>query len=580
MVDPITVEVIRSKFQALVGELRFALIRSAFSSLTRESRDCSFGILSSNGEMPLEGASSQHFVYLRAAQRLLEKVRLEDIHEGDVFIGNDPHEIGSGHAPDVLVIAPVMMSGAIEAFCTTLAHKMDFGGAVPGSIYMGATEIFQEGLLIPLMKMYDRGKVVPQIEQVIRTNVRNSDIVLGDLGAQVGSTLIGIERVRELINRYTPEIVNQTFESLLDSSSIRIRKFVAQWPGTVAESEAYLDPPVNSRHPVKLHVRVTREGDHLTFDFNETDPQVRDPINVQYSVLMKVISTCLVSMTDPNIPEHVGIARAFSVIAKEGIVLNPVSPAPVGNTTMVQTAVIDIVQNCLLTLKGASPSGKRGGHGVIVLGWREGLVPGRKYVQYEIQKSASGALEGNDGISAVNPLDYQYDSAALSSVGVLETPVEIIEAQYPVRINRYELIPDSGGPGKFRGGVSPRRVYEALTTCDLNVRHAVSFDIPSGGVEEGLPGRLGRVVINSGKSSEVEVTGWSHEVHQGDTVAFEGGGGGGYGLPFERDAESVLRDVKEGFVTPEGALSHYGVVVHYGSNQWQIDEVATRKLRL
>ncbi|MBI4200308.1 MAG: hydantoinase B/oxoprolinase family protein [Chloroflexi bacterium] len=580
MADPITAEVIRSKFEALLLEMRFVLFRSAFSALMRESRDCSFGICSADGDMPFQGAPNHLFMYSRAARRLLTKWPAQEVHDGDIFIGNDPHEIGISHSPDVMVLAPVLHEGALVGFCGSIAHKSDFGGAVPGSVYSGATELYQEGLVLPLMKYQDRGRMVSQVEEVIRANVRNPDLVLGDLGAQVGATLLGVGRVRALAARYGAETLLAVARELLEVSEKRLRPQISRWPGRTAEAEVVLDPPPNHDGPVHIRLRVTRDDGHLTFDFTESDPQVRSPVNVPTTALMHVCCTCLVGMTDPTIPHNEGVARAITLKIKAGTVVCPTPPAPVGNTTRVRPRLADVVLNALAALKGERAVAQRGDCGSSAFGWRTGLVAGRRYIQYEIQNGAgTGATSWCDGVSGVNPYDYSHNGGSLDTRGLPDTPVEVLEAQYPVRVRKFELVPDSGGPGQFRGGASRRRLYEALAPADLNVRHAMGWVIPPQGMEGGLPGRSGRVVINVGTPAEVNLETWSHELQPGDTLSFESPGGGGFGNPFQREPQAVLRDVVEGFVSPEGAHTDYGVVVQAAGSSFVLDLPATRRLR-
>ena len=581
MVDLITIEVINSKFQSLLIEMRFLLINSAYSSLMRESRDCGFGFTTPEGEAPFPGAENWLFMYGDAARRIKEIVPLEELHDDDVFIGNDPHEIGAPHTPDVLVMVPVLHEGKLIGFSSSVAHKMDFGGAVPGTIYNGATEIFQEGLRLPIMRFYEAGVIIPQVEEIIRGNVRNADLVLGDLRAQVGATLTGAHRFKELADRYGAETLLEAFEAILAAPEKRITSHVSEWPGKSAEAEALLDPPPNHDGPVRLHLHLTRVGGRLTFDFSDSDPQVRSAVNMPTGVLRRMCITSVIGMTDRDIAENAGGARALSVITKEGTVASPVPPAPVGNTTMVQAAYINIIIEALSELKGEAGIAKRGGHGTTALGWRKGLVEGRKYVQYEIHNSSTGASTWKDGISAVNPISHMYrNSGRLNdNPTIQETPIEVLEAQFPVRVRRYELMPDSGGAGLYRGGVSPRRVYEALETADLNVRHAISFDLPAQGTEGGQPGRKGRVVVNARTPNEVVVEGWSYELRAGDTLTFEGGGGGGLGEPLQRAPNDIVMDVTEGFVSIEGARNDYGVVIRSKDGIYSLDEKATGELR-
>ena len=581
MVDLITTEVINSKFQSLLIEMRFLLIRSAYSSLMRESRDCGFSFTTAEGEVPFQGANNWLFMYGNAAKKIQEKVPPGELYEDDVFIGNDPHEIGAPHTPDVLVMTPVIYEGELVGFSSSVAHKMDFGGAVPGSIFSGATEVFQEGLRLPMIKFYHRGEIVSQVEDIIRGNVRNSDLVLGDLRAQVGATLVGARRFKALVERYGKDTLLGALQEMLAAPPKRISRHVSEWPGEVAEAEVLLDPPPNHDSPVRVHLRVTRHGGHLTFDFSESDPQVRSAVNIPRTMLLRQCVASVIGMTDPDISENAGAARAISVVTKDGTVASPVSPAPVGSTTMVQPAYEDLILSTLCILKGEGAVARRGGHGTTALGWQEGLVAGRRYVQYEIHHSCTGASQRSDGISGVNPISYMYrNSGRLNDNPTLqETPIEVLEVQFPVRVKRYEFIPDSGGAGKYRGGTAPRRVYEALGAADLNVRHSLSFVIPASGVGGGQPGSKGHVVVNAGTPAEVEVEGWSYDLKAGDTLTFESGGGGGVGEAFQRDPQLVLRDVADGFVSVEGARNDYGVAIGVENGRFTLDRETTRKLR-
>ena len=581
MADAIITEVIRNRFEALISEMRFLLFRSAFSTLMRESRDCSFGICSATGEMPFEGMLNI-YIFGVAARRMLAMQSEGNLHEGDILIGNNPHEVGVQHSPDILVIAPVFHDDALVAFCGSIAHKQDMGGVVPGSVYSGATELFQEGLVLPLMKYYEQGNVVTQVDDIIRGNVRDPDLVLGDLAAQIGATQVGLSRVKALATRYGKEVLNDAFNNLLDAPRKRISKIVQTWPGITSEAEAFLDPPPNHNAPVRIHLRVTRKGGHLTFDFSESDPQVRSAVNVPTTAVLGTCCNAMLGMSDPSIPENEGVARALSLITKEGTVVSPTPPAPMGNTTMITPRLFDVVVNALSSLKGEGPIAERGGHGTVALGWRRsGLVAGRGYVQYEIQNSSgTGATNWTDGITAVNPHSYSLDRKSLDSRGLPDAPIEVLESQYPMRIRRFELIPDSGGEGQFRGGVSRRRVYEALTEAQLNVRHSMGFVQAPKGAMGGNFGRKGRVVVNGGTSQEVVVEDWKHEIKTGDTLAFEAAGGGGFGNAFERDPDFVLRDIAEGYVTIEGARIQYGVAIVPQNGKWVIDLQATKELRL
>ena len=577
MVQMFEVEMIRSKFEALISQMRFVLFRSAYSALMRESRDCSFGVCSPEGDAPFPTAR----VFTTTCHHIRSTFSIEDIHDGDMFLGNNPYETGIQHTPDTVVIAPVFYEGHLMAFCGSVAHKSDIGGAVPGSVYSGATELQQEGLVLPVMKYYEEGVLVRQVEEVIRSNVRNPDVVLGDLGAQIGATFLAVAQTKAIITKHGMQTVLDAFQELLAVSERRVSKIVETWPGIEAEAEAWLDPPPNHDKPVRFHVRVTRQGGHLTFDFTGSDPQVRNPVNVTTPFLIGTLCLCVLGLTNPTITDNAGVSRAFSVVVEPGRVLSPTPPAPTGNTTMVNPRIMDVVLKALTTMRGEGPIAERGGHGTTAFGWRRGLVEGRTYIQYEIHNGAGiGASSLGDGFSSGNPHGYALDRKTLDSRGSLDAPVEILESQYPVRIKRFELLPDSGGAGRLRGGVARSKVYEALAPATLNVRHAMGFMLPPQGASGGEPGRMGRVLINANTPRAVELHDWKYELEVGDTVTFEAAGGGGVGNPFERDPGRVQTDVTEGLISPESARRDYGVALVNTNGSFAVDVNETERLRL
>jgi N-methylhydantoinase B len=468
----------------------------------------------------------------------------DDLSPGDVFIANHPYETGAAHVPDLTTLAPIFHDGRLVAYCGNIAHKADFGGAVPGSVSGQATELYQEGLLLPPVRLIQGGRPVAEVERIVRANVRNPALVMGDVRTQVGVARLGAERVASLFERYGAATLAAAFDATLAASARALRSHLAGWRRGTNAAEAFLDDDgVNVGQPVRLHVVVTVEDERVRFDFRESADQTRGPLNLRPSLVEGTCHYALLAMTDPELPYNDGIRPLVDVVLRPGSVLAAQPPAPVSSYIMTIHRLTDLVLEALAPFCPERATAHGGGSGgSITIGWGDAVRTGRSYVQYEIFGSAYGGSHGQDGESGV--------SVHLANLQI--TPIEIVESEFPARVTRFELIPDSGGTGRWRGGLGFRRDYEVLQPGRL-IRRADRVVIPPRGLAGGAPGRASRFVLHP-DSPEPRVLPASATValDTGDTFRIETAGGGGYGSPAERDPAAAAEDRREGRVADPG----------------------------
>jgi N-methylhydantoinase B len=563
-------ELTRSRLTATIGELTQLLYRSAYSTLMRESRDCSISLTSADGDVlvdppgPFHG-SSYHYLIRRTLERYGD-----DLAPGDVFMSNHPYDAGVPHTPDLAVVVPAFADGTLIGFSASIAHKSDFGGSVIGSASMGATQLYQEGLLLPLTRVA-RGDEHAELNQgvmdIIAANVRTPDLFFGDMRAQLGVTRLGAARLAALAEHAGVEVTRESFALLLDQGERTLREAIAGWPDGESTVTGYLDNDgIRLDRPVRITVTVSIRGDQIEFDLTQSDDQALGPVNMTKMYSDSAVFYAVISCAAPDFGFNNGIRRVVSIIRRPGSLFDPGHLAPVGAATSMQHRLVDLCFEALGTLvPGAGSAHSGGSGGTVGIEWASDDKRGRSF-QYEVLGTAMGAVHDSDGISGV--------TTYYTNLGI--TPVEVLESQYPMRINRFELITDSAGPGRYRGGLSYRREYEALAAASVR-RRAERGRFPARGIEGGHDGSLARVRIRraDGQVEDVPVAG-SYELAPHDVLTVEGSGAGGYGDPRTRPAELVLADVRAGMVSVEAAAEHYGVVV---DERLDIDEPATTVAR-
>lgn len=559
--DVVLAEVLRSRLAAMNRELRHLLINSAFSTLMREARDCSVTLTGPAGERLAQSMGTGFFV-----RRILERFTPE---QGDVFLSNHPYEAGVQHTPDLLIGMPVIDDGALVGFCVSSGHKADTGGAVVGSVSSFATELIQEGLLLPVMRAGNEEVLDANVLAIIEANVRDPELFLGDVRAQLGVTRTGRDRLLGLVRSLGRGAYLRALSVMFDQGERTMRQALSAWPDGTSEAEGYVDDDgVVLGVPVRLHVSVEKRGDAILFDCSGCADQTQGPINRPRALSEATIHSTLLSALagGRHIAYNEGVVRPITIRFREGTIVAPTFPAPVGASSSVNHLFIDVLQTVLARFdppRGIAPGG--GGSTMAVL-HDVGSGTGSRAMQYEIFGSARGASGDRDGCSGILP------PAGVFAV----TPIEVLEAQFPVRIRRFELIEDSAGPGRFRGGLSYRREYEFLTPVSVN-RRATRERFPGGGLFGGGHGQTARQFVTGadGTCQALSSSG-QFRFEPGDRLLIESAGGGGYGDPLERDLELVATDVRRGYVSVQAALEQYGVVV---TGDGAVDVVASERVR-
>jgi N-methylhydantoinase B len=542
--DAITIQILRNKVASLVDEMHYHFYRSGYSTIIRESRDFSCVILDRDGRLIVAPPMFFHApVYRHLVGRILAVYggTADAIHEGDVFVSNHPYEGGLPHVSDMAFVAPVFADGGIVAFAGSIAHKADVGGAVAGSTSANATEMFHEGLLLPPIKIVAAGEPQTDIEHIIFANSRQPALMRGDIHAQIAVTQMGAQRVKELCGRFGPSTVTDAFAAVLKGAADELRTAIARLPEGSSSAEGLLDSDgVVVDVPLKLAVTVAIKDGVARFDFSNSAPQAKGPVNLRPSMVEACVFYSLIGCLGPNLHFNDGMRDAVELAFAPRTITNAEPPAPVSNYQMVNLKLVDVILEALAHFHPARAIANAGSSSALTIAWARGR-PGQSTMQYEIMGSAYGGGMGHDGTSAT--------ATHLSNLHI--TPIEILESEYPCRITRFELVPDSGGAGEWRGGLSLEREYELLGDATV-IRRYDKSRFPPGGVNGGQAGRLGTdreyVTPSSGR----------YEMSAGERFLMRSAGGGGCGDPRQRDSAALARDLAEGYVTAIAAKNQYG----------------------
>jgi len=547
--DAITIQILRNKISSLVDEMHYHFYRSGYSTIIRESRDFSCVILDHHGRLIVAPPMFFHApVYRHLVGRILELYGAPGaLADGDVLVSNHPYEGGLPHVSDMAFVAPVFVDGAIIAFAGSIAHKADVGGAVAGSTSANATEIYQEGMLVPPMKIREAGRALPDIERLILANSRQPELVRGDMHAQIAVTQMGATRVKELAARFGAATLTQAFAGILRGAADELRAALAKLPQSSAAAEGYLDSDgVDTEQPLKLAVTVTIAEGSASFDFSASDPQAKGPVNLRPSMVEACVFYCLIGSLDPSLHFNDGMRDVVQLAFAPRTVVNAEAPASVSNYQMVNLMLVDVILEALGELNPGRAIAHSGASSALGIAWSKGR-PGQSTMQYEISGSAYGAGVGHDGVTAT--------ATHLSNLHT--TPIEILESEFPCRITRFTLVPDSGGPGEWRGGLAMQREYELLEAATVVRRFNKTRFAPQG-IAGGRPGGRARFVVKVGTRQEFETKASAKvEMAAGECFLLQSAGGGGYGNPRRRDAAALARDLAEGYVTPKAAKRDY-----------------------
>jgi N-methylhydantoinase B len=570
-VNAIDLEVIYQSTLQIARELTLNMLRTGYSTIIKESQDFTFAIFDGKGRMVAQGVPQPLHIGPLSAQVNEIRRRFRDrMGPGDAFIVNHPYQACQNHATDITIVSPIFADDRLVAFIGNIAHKPDLGGKVPGTNSGDATELFQEGLLIPPLQIMHRGEIRADVEALICANTRTPEITWGDIRAQINTNSYGLAKFGELFGKYGADAVLACWERWMEICETELRREIARVPdGQYGPQTDYLDDDgVDLGKPHRISASLTVEGDLLHFQL-DSDAQARGPINLRPCVSRNFIE-CLVKMIFiPQLPVNDGLSRPVRVsYPPEGALLNPRFPAPVNMYVRPSQITTSVVMRVLAqALPGRVPAPGSAAGGSLSSAGRD-PKSGRWYSQYEILNGGTGARPDSDGVSAMDEL----------VVNVMNTPVEAIETEFPVRIERYELVRDSGGAGTFRGGLGVRRQWRILSDeSSVNLRMD-RFKFSSPGVFGAKPAQASRASLNPEGAGERALTSKvaGLRLKRGDLISVEFAGGGGWGDPSRRDVARVRDDVLRDYVSPESARSDYGVALDPDFN---VDAAATAQLR-
>lgn len=554
-IDPITTEVIRNQIHSIVDEMAIALMKSAYSTNIKERRDLSAAVFDAEGKAIVQG---EHLpLHLGSMLGLVKKIRekfpLEQIYPGDIFISNDPYRGGGSHLPDVAMAAPVFRDEKLAVFVGNIAHHADIGGASPGSMAGDMTEIYQEGLRIPPIKIFEKGVRQEDIFDLILLNVRVPKERMGDYQAHFASLHLGVRRMGSLYEKWGGGLLREAMDAILDATERQIRAGIQEIPDGKYGFEDYVDDDGFGNQKIPIRVKIRVSGDEIILDFAGSSPQVKGNINISWSGLQATVAYTLKCLIDPNVPSNEGFYRPIQIIAPEGTIVNSAFPAASAGRAQTCQRVVDVIIGALArAIPGRAVAAANGSNTTAVF---YGKNPKTKeyYVYLETYGGGSGGRAYKDG----------KDGVQVHITNTSNLPIEALESEYPLFIETYALIPDSGGAGKFRGGMGLRRDVRILGhTCNFSAQ-GERFVLQPWGLFGGKPGGTGTLVLHPGRKREKILHSKISkvEIQPDEVVSIQTPGAGGYGNPKERDAERIRKDLREEKISPEKAREDYGVSI-------------------
>ena len=571
-IDPFQLEIVKSSFDAIAEDMALTLVRTSHSGIVRDSMDFSTAICDARGQTLAQGVCTpmQLGSFYPAMQRLIRDYGdTGRVDPGDVFISNDPYAAAGQHLPDIYIVTPVFHGDRIVAWTTTIAHHSDVGGIVAGSNALGAHEIFQEGLRLPIVKLAARGELNQALWEVIALNVRTADKVAGDLQAQIAACRSGEREFAELIDRYGVEAVIAYGDHLQDYAERLTRAEIEEIPDGRYEFHDHIDGLGAEPATIDLKVAVTVSGSDIIIDWTGSSPQLEGGVNPSFPFTQACAYTAVRSVLTAEIPNCHGFTRPVRVIAPLGSIANPRFPGPCGARGITGYRMIDCMFGALsAAVPDRVPADNNGGSTLPTIA---GYQDGKPFVFCETFMGVWGGTAEHDGQSGV-----PHMGANQSNV-----PIEMIETDYPLRIEEYGMVPDTGGPGRNRGGMALVRSYRILSErAVLNIR-SDKRKYPPHGLFGGAEGSPSTNVVNPGAGERIlpvlmmEV----ERLQYGDLYRHVMSGGGGYGSALEREPARVLRDVEDELVTRQHAAEAYGVVIRDESGGLAVDVPATRRRR-
>ena len=555
--DPATFVVIKNSLYAAAEEMKVVLAKTAYSPILKVAGDYSCGIFDISGQMVAQGPDLP--IHLGSMPDAVKAVvsAFETFEEGDVFIHNDPY-FGGSHLPDVNVVSPAFYNDKLIGFACIRAHWPDVGSASPGS-YGAVTEIYGEGLRLPPVKLYSKGLLNKDVDAIIFANVRTPDERRGDLGAQIAANRRATERLGALADKYGVDVLVATMAEVLNYSEKMMRTLLARLPDGKSTFEDFCDgdgvieegDAEDQTFQIKMTVEKT--GEHISVDFSGTDDAVSGPMNAPLSVTASGVFCALKTIIDPDglIPPDSGCWRTITVSAPKGCVLNAEFPSPVVYANHeISHRVCDMTFGAVAEFWSDNTMACSQGTSAVITFGGEDPRNKQRYVSYETIKGGFGARPNKDGINAI--------ASGISNT--MNTPIEILEMSFPVRVDEYVLVTDSGGAGRFRGGLGASRTW---TVLDHKARASACLERTKSapfGLSGGKPGLVAKIWTEAPNGDKGIAPGkGGFDVPNGGQIHLRVPGSGGFGDPSERDINAIKEDVLDGYISEEAAETHYGV---------------------
>lgn len=538
-ISPIDAEILRNAMASIADEMYIALMKASYSTNIKERRDHSTALFDPEGRVVVQGESMPlHLAsMLGLVEVVLEKYGKDGVHPGDMFMSNDPYVGRGSHLPDVAVAAPIFHEGRLVMFACNIAHHADIGGMSPGSMAGGMTEIYQEGLRIPPVRLMKDGEVVRDVMDMVLLNVRVPEERLGDYNAQIASNQLAVRRAAPLIGRWGADRIAEGCDAIVSAVARRTRAAIGDLPDGVYRFEDVVDDDGLSRRNIRIRLSVTVSGDEIEFDFDGTEPQVEGNNNVTMAGLQATCLYCMKVLLDPDCPQNHGMLDPVRIRAPEGSIVNAAFPAASAARAQTAQRIVDVIFGALAPAcpdriiaasNGANTSAAFFGRG----------PDGKYYVYLETLGGGAGARSYKDGT----------DGVQVHMTNTSNLPIEALETEYPLMIERYELVEDSGGEGRHRGGLGLRRDYRPIGHETTFSGQGERFVNPPWGIAGGGPGGTGRFAVLHGSGEERRLSSKPSTLRVGPdgTISVITAGAGGFGEPAHRTRQALDEDVASG----------------------------------
>lgn len=567
--DPLTLAVVSNALVAAAEEMGWVLRKTSFSEAVREGEDCSASIFDAQGQMIAQGnyAPGHLGTSPTAIQAVLARYPRETMRPGDAFLLNDP-SMNSGHLPDIFSVAPIFHADELVGFTVVTAHHVDVGGAAPGSqAIVGIIDIHQEGIRILPVRYFDAGRPNREVLDMVGANVRVPDQVVGDIKGQYNANTVGAAKVVELIDRFGLDTYRACSDEILERSEAGMRAAIRELPEGRYEFVDHMDDFGPGTEPIRIQLAIELRDGTIRADYAGSSPATRSGVNTYLPFAHAYTYHALKCVVAPQLAQNSGCMRAVEVTAPRGSFFNPQYPTPSGGRAIVARHIVDVV---LGAMASAAPDRSQAASSQLANSTIGGVDPesGMPFVYYDLTFGSTGARPHKDACDGL-----------VAGFNTGNIPIEIHEAVWPVRIESFGFLPDTAGPGRFRGGLAVRRDVRNLApvgrVTNLHERH----EMPSWGLFGGQPGAPGRIVLNPGPDERELHSKSIVDIGAGDCISFHTCGGGGWGDPLDREPEAVLADVLEGWVSEAAAAEAYGVVLDRTGAEPVVAERETVALR-